>query len=58
MTCGTGEENLANNRVARDALVAQGYEVRLRENHDAHNWVGWRDAFDPSLAELVAKAWG
>jgi len=58
MTCGSVEENLANNRATRDALVAQGYEVTVAENRDAHNWVAWRDAFDPSLAELLAKAWG
>jgi enterochelin esterase-like enzyme len=58
MTCGTVEENLANNRVTREALVAQGYDVTLAENRDAHNWVGWRDALDPSLVELLAKAWG
>jgi enterochelin esterase family protein len=58
MTCGTVEENLANNRVTRDSLVAQGYEVSFTENRDAHNWVGWRDAFDPPLVELLTKAWG
>lgn len=58
MTCGTVEENLANNRAVRDALHAQGYDVYLFENRDAHNWVGWRDTFDPHLTDLLTKVWG
>lgn len=57
MTCGTAEENLANNRLLCTALRAQGYDVNLAEHPDAHNWVSWRDAFDPHLAELLAAAW-
>lgn len=57
ITCGTAEENLANNRSVHDALVAQGYEVTFNEALDAHTWTGWRDTFDPGLAELLAKAW-
>lgn len=57
MTCGTIEENLANNRATRDALERQGYDVMLHENRDGHNWVGWRDTFDPSLVDLLSKAW-
>ena len=58
MTCGTVEENLANNRATGAALVAQGYDVTFTENRDAHNWTGWRDAFDPALPDLLTKAWG
>jgi enterochelin esterase family protein len=58
MTCGTVEENLANNRAVRDALAAQGYHVRLHEHPDAHNWVAWRDTFDPWLLGLLQEAWG
>ncbi|HEX2295762.1 MAG TPA: alpha/beta hydrolase-fold protein [Actinomycetota bacterium] len=58
MTCGTVEENLANNRAVRDALEAQGYDVYLFENRDGHNWVGWRDTFDPHLTNLLTKVWG
>ena len=58
MTCGTVEENLANNRAVRDALEGQGYDVYLFENRDGHNWVGWRDTFDPHLTDLLAKVWG
>ncbi len=57
MTCGTAEENLANNRAIHNALVAQGYEVTFDEARDAHTWVGWRDTFDPGLVELLTKAW-
>jgi enterochelin esterase family protein len=57
LTCGTVEENLANNRRMRDALRRQGYDVTFAEHRDAHNWVGWRDAFDPHLVELLQRAW-
>lgn len=57
MTCGTIEENLANNRATRDALARQAYEVRLVENRDGHNWVGWRDTFDPHLVDLLQRLW-
>lgn len=57
MTCGTVEENLANNRVVHDALRAQGYDVTLGENRDAHNWVAWRDCFDPMLTRLLQSVW-
>jgi enterochelin esterase family protein len=56
MTCGTVEENLANNRRMRDALSMQGYDVRFAEHRDGHNWVAWRDAFDPHLAHLIERA--
>ncbi|MDQ3963373.1 MAG: alpha/beta hydrolase-fold protein [Actinomycetota bacterium] len=58
MTCGSAEENLDNNRVVRDALVRQGYDVQFVENHDAHTWTGWRDVFDPGLIDLLTKVWG
>lgn len=58
MTCGTVEENLANNRATRDALVRQGYDVSFVTNRDAHNYTAWRDTFDPHLVDLLAKAWG
>ena len=40
MTCGTLEENLANNRIMARALAAQGYDVTLREVRDVHNYIG------------------
>jgi enterochelin esterase family protein len=57
MTCGTAEENLANNRRMRDALVLQGYEVAFAEHRDAHNWISWRDSFDPHLTHLLRRCW-
>ncbi|MGH2788983.1 MAG: alpha/beta hydrolase [Actinomycetota bacterium] len=57
MTCGGVEENLANNRMTFDALVAQGYDASLHEIRDAHNWIAWRDAFDPHLVALLARMW-
>jgi enterochelin esterase-like enzyme len=56
MTCGTVEENLANNRRVRDALALQGYDVSFAEHRDGHNWVAWRDSFDPHFADLIERA--
>jgi enterochelin esterase-like enzyme len=58
ITCGTAEENLANNRALRNALVRQGYDAELSLVRDAHNWVAWRDTFHPHLARLLARLWG
>jgi enterochelin esterase-like enzyme len=55
MTCGTVEENLANNRIMARALAAQGYDVTLREVRDAHNYPAWRDALDPWLTGLLRE---
>jgi enterochelin esterase family protein len=57
MTCGTAEENLANNRQMAATLAKQGYDARLVEVPDAHNYVAWRDAFDPALTALLAAVW-
>ncbi len=57
MTCGAVEENLANNRAVAAALASQGYDVALHENADAHNWVGWRDTWDPHLVDLLLRVW-
>lgn len=54
ITCGTAEENLANNRAVAEALERDGYPVRLGEQRDAHNWTCWRDTFDPYLPRLLA----
>jgi enterochelin esterase family protein len=35
------------------ALTAQGYGAALHEVRDAHNYVAWRDAFDPHLTGLL-----
>ncbi len=57
MTCGTVEENLANNRAVASALADHGYDVAWHENRDAHNWTAWRDTFEPHLVELLARVW-
>ena len=57
LTCGTAEENVFNNRVMARALAEQGYDARLDEVPDMHNYTGWRDAFDPHLTRLLARMW-
>jgi enterochelin esterase family protein len=58
ITCGTIEENLANNLAVRGALAGQGYPVRFRQVRDGHTWTCWRDAMEPDLEALLADAWG
>lgn len=58
LTCGTLEENLANNRAMAEVLAAQRYPAELVELPDVHNYVAWRDAFDPHLTGLLARVWG
>lgn len=57
MTCGTVEENLPSNHRVRDALALQGYAVEFAEHRDAHNWIAWRDTFDPMLVDLLQRSW-
>jgi enterochelin esterase-like enzyme len=56
VTCGTAEENLANNRAVAAALQRRGWQAKLVEHPDAHNWISWRDSLHPHLAELVLRA--
>ena len=58
LTCGAPEENLANNRAVASALRRQGNPAALHVTRDAHNFVAWRDALDPHLVDLLARAWG
>jgi enterochelin esterase family protein len=58
LTCGLVEENLHNNREMAGTLRRQGYPVTLAEVPDAHNYTGWRDAFDPYLTDLLRTVWG
>jgi enterochelin esterase-like enzyme len=55
LACGTVEENLAANRALAASLDARGYDVRLHEFRDGHNWVAWRDSFQPHLQELLER---
>jgi enterochelin esterase-like enzyme len=57
ITVGRAEENAHNNREMARALAVQGYDVSLEEVADMHNYVGWRDAFDPHLTALLRRAW-
>jgi enterochelin esterase-like enzyme len=57
MTCGSEEENLANNRAVAAALAAQGYDVRLDLVRDTHNWIAWRDALEPHLRAFLRRLW-
>jgi enterochelin esterase-like enzyme len=58
LTCGRAEENVANNRVLRETLWRQRYDVRLHEHPDLHNWVSWRDTFHPHLVGMLERLWG
>ena len=53
--CGTVEENLPANRALEESLRRQGYDVRLHEFRDGHNWVAWRDSFHPHLLRLLQR---
>jgi enterochelin esterase family protein len=55
LTCGTGEENLANNRWLAETLGGRGWPIELVEHRDAHNWISWRDVLHPSLTELILR---
>jgi enterochelin esterase-like enzyme len=57
ITCGVVEENNRNNRLVAEALSRQGYDVGFHEIRDAHNWVAWRDSFEPHLPEVLVRAW-
>jgi enterochelin esterase-like enzyme len=57
LTCGSAEENVHNNRLMTRALSTQGYAVEIHEVPDLHNYTAWRDAFDPHLTGLLARAW-
>jgi enterochelin esterase-like enzyme len=53
--CGTVEENLPANTALEESLHARGYDVRLHEFRDGHNWVAWRDSFQPHLMQLLER---
>jgi enterochelin esterase-like enzyme len=57
LTCGSIEENLANNRDACANLQSQDYDAGLVEYPDAHNWVSWRDSLHPHLSNLLRRMW-
>jgi enterochelin esterase-like enzyme len=53
--CGTVEENLPASRALQESLRKRGYDVRLHEFRDGHNWVAWRDSFHPHLLQLLER---
>jgi enterochelin esterase-like enzyme len=55
LTCGTVEENLANNRDMARALAGQGYEVQFAEVRGGHDWEAWHAALDPHFVDLLKK---
>jgi len=55
LTCGTVEQNLPANRALEESLRRQGYDARLHEFRDGHNWIAWRDSFHPHLLELLRR---
>ncbi len=57
ITCGSAEENHANNRLMADRLAALGVEVSWGEIRDTHTWTCWRDLLDPHLTELLGRVW-
>lgn len=53
ITCGTHEENAANNLLLALRLREVGVDVTHREIADLHNFTSWRDSLDPALRDLV-----
>ncbi|MDP1828999.1 MAG: alpha/beta hydrolase-fold protein [Archangium sp.] len=53
ISCGTGEENLANNRAMAQVLEAQQYPVEFVTARDGHTWTCWRDTLEASLGRLL-----
>jgi enterochelin esterase-like enzyme len=56
LTCGTVEENLADNAEMTEALQRLGYPTELVRVRDAHNFTAWRDALEPHLTGLITDA--
>jgi enterochelin esterase family protein len=52
LTCGSAEENLANNRALEQVLRAQGYMVNFHTVRDGHTWTCWRDSWAESLGRV------
>jgi enterochelin esterase-like enzyme len=53
ITCGSAEENRANNEDLAAALIHQGYTSWISVVRDAHTWTCWRDSFHPHLPALI-----
>ncbi|MCU0296804.1 MAG: alpha/beta hydrolase-fold protein [Candidatus Nanopelagicales bacterium] len=57
LTCGSGEENLDNNRLFVSRLQSGGIPASLTENRDGHNYTAWRDSLDAGLSGVLQTAW-
>lgn len=57
MTCGTAEENLANNVQMRETLAALGADLTWGQARQGHTWTCWRDLLHPHLTDLLQKVW-
>lgn len=53
ITCGTHEENAANNLLLALRLREVGVDVTLTEIAGLHNFTAWRDSLDPALHDLL-----
>lgn len=53
ITCGLGEENLANNESMAAVLHDAGWPVTVALHADAHNMTSWRDTLAPHLRDLL-----
>jgi enterochelin esterase-like enzyme len=58
MTCGTAEENLANNRLMHTHLLDLDVAATWGEVRQGHTWTCWRDSLHPHLTQLLQKVWG
>ncbi len=58
LTCGVVEETLLASTAITSSLARLGYGAELHRLRDAHNWVAWRDAFDPHLRDLLQQVFG
>jgi enterochelin esterase family protein len=57
LTCGTAEENLANNRLLHTHLLDLGVTAAWGEVRQGHTWTCWRDSLHPHLADLLDEVW-
>ncbi len=57
LTCGTAEENYANNNLMAEHLADTGIAVAWGQTRQGHTWTCWRDLLDPYLTDLLSKVW-
>lgn len=58
LTCGAGEENLANNRAMAAALRRRGHPLTFAVNPGGHDWPAWAGTVEPHLVPFLAGLWG